>query len=88
MSEQRVPMPATSVAARCGEEGVIVEVKQNFLGNECQSLVRIDPQRFRVLQRRRSIYVTSRKRTARVRSADWKTEWIGKDGTVRADYCK
>nr|XP_033471561.1 zona pellucida sperm-binding protein 3-like [Epinephelus lanceolatus] len=33
MFEQRVPVPADSVAARCGEEGVTVEVKQNFLGN-------------------------------------------------------
>ncbi|KAM9334112.1 zona pellucida sperm-binding protein 3-like [Symphorus nematophorus] len=32
-SEQRVPVPALSVAARCGEGEVTVEVKQNFLGN-------------------------------------------------------
>ncbi|XP_071779909.2 zona pellucida sperm-binding protein 3-like [Centroberyx gerrardi] len=31
--EQRVPVPADSVAARCGEGGVTVEVKRNFLGN-------------------------------------------------------
>ncbi|XP_071320683.1 zona pellucida sperm-binding protein 3-like [Trachinotus anak] len=31
--EQRVPVPADSVAVRCGEGGVTVEVKQNFLGN-------------------------------------------------------
>ncbi|XP_068165562.1 zona pellucida sperm-binding protein 3-like [Antennarius striatus] len=31
--EQRVPTPAISVAARCGEGEVTVEVKQNFLGN-------------------------------------------------------
>ncbi|XP_074483443.1 zona pellucida sperm-binding protein 3-like [Sebastes fasciatus] len=31
--EQRVPVPADSVAARCGEREVTVEVKQNFLGN-------------------------------------------------------
>ncbi|XP_054479995.1 zona pellucida sperm-binding protein 3-like [Anoplopoma fimbria] len=33
MLEQRVPVPADSVAARCGEGEVTVEVKQNFLGN-------------------------------------------------------
>lgn len=31
--EQRVPVPPTSVAARCGQREVNVEVKQNFLGN-------------------------------------------------------
>ncbi|GAA6228474.1 zona pellucida sperm-binding protein 3-like [Lates japonicus] len=31
--EQRVPVPADSVAVRCGEAEVTVEVKQNFLGN-------------------------------------------------------
>ncbi|KAM9836037.1 zona pellucida sperm-binding protein 3-like [Aulostomus maculatus] len=31
--EQRVPVPADSVAVRCGEGEVTVEVKQNFLGN-------------------------------------------------------
>ncbi|XP_060888941.1 zona pellucida sperm-binding protein 3-like isoform X1 [Labrus mixtus] len=31
--EKRVPVPAGSVAARCGEGKVTVEVKQNFLGN-------------------------------------------------------
>ncbi|XP_034533770.1 zona pellucida sperm-binding protein 3-like [Notolabrus celidotus] len=30
---QRVPVPADSVAVRCGEGKVTVEVKQNFLGN-------------------------------------------------------
>lgn len=42
-SEQRVPVPAASVAVRCGEGEVTVEVKQNFLGNGCQLLVWIDP---------------------------------------------
>ncbi|XP_074520735.1 zona pellucida sperm-binding protein 3-like [Halichoeres trimaculatus] len=31
--EKRVPVPAESVAVRCGEGEVTVEVKQNFLGN-------------------------------------------------------
>nr|XP_029134787.1 zona pellucida sperm-binding protein 3-like isoform X2 [Labrus bergylta] len=31
--EKRVPVPAGSVAARCGEGKVTLEVKQNFLGN-------------------------------------------------------
>ncbi|XP_030265200.1 zona pellucida sperm-binding protein 3-like isoform X2 [Sparus aurata] len=31
--EQRQPVPAVSVAARCGEGEVTVEVRQNFLGN-------------------------------------------------------
>ncbi|KAM6957957.1 zona pellucida sperm-binding protein 3-like [Tautogolabrus adspersus] len=31
--EKRVPVPAGSVAVRCGEGKVTVEVKQNFLGN-------------------------------------------------------
>ncbi|XP_070786738.1 zona pellucida sperm-binding protein 3-like [Enoplosus armatus] len=31
--EQRVPVPAASVAVRCGEGEVTIEVKQNFLGN-------------------------------------------------------
>ncbi|XP_070711812.1 zona pellucida sperm-binding protein 3-like [Pempheris klunzingeri] len=31
--EQRVPVPATSVAVRCGEGEVTVEVRQSFLGN-------------------------------------------------------
>ncbi|XP_034073263.1 zona pellucida sperm-binding protein 3-like [Gymnodraco acuticeps] len=31
--KQRVPVPADSIAARCGEGEVTVEVKQNFLGN-------------------------------------------------------
>uniref|UniRef100_A0A665TJT9 Zona pellucida sperm-binding protein 3 n=1 Tax=Echeneis naucrates TaxID=173247 RepID=A0A665TJT9_ECHNA len=31
--EQRVPVPAESVAVRCGERKVTVEVKQDFLGN-------------------------------------------------------
>ncbi|XP_054649527.1 zona pellucida sperm-binding protein 3-like [Dunckerocampus dactyliophorus] len=31
--EQRVPVPADSVAVRCGEGEVVIEVKQNFLGN-------------------------------------------------------
>jgi len=31
--KQRVPVPANSIAARCGEGEVTVEVKQNFLGN-------------------------------------------------------
>ncbi|CAK6962496.1 zona pellucida sperm-binding protein 3-like [Scomber scombrus] len=31
--EQRMPVPADSVAARCGEGEVTIEVKQNFLGN-------------------------------------------------------
>ncbi|XP_073318544.1 zona pellucida sperm-binding protein 3-like isoform X2 [Pagrus major] len=31
--EQRQPVPAVSVAARCGEGEVTMEVKQNFLGN-------------------------------------------------------
>ncbi|XP_023249098.1 zona pellucida sperm-binding protein 3-like [Seriola lalandi dorsalis] len=31
--EQRVPVPADSVAVRCGEGEVTIEVKQNFLGN-------------------------------------------------------
>lgn len=38
-SEQRVPVPAASVAVRCGEGEVTVEVKQNFLGNDGQLLV-------------------------------------------------
>lgn len=46
-SEQRVPVPAASVAVRCGEGEVAVEVKQNFLGNDCQLLVWIDPLCFR-----------------------------------------
>ncbi|KAL3045633.1 hypothetical protein OYC64_013817 [Pagothenia borchgrevinki] len=33
MIKQRVPVPADSIAARCGEGEVTVEVKQNFLGN-------------------------------------------------------
>ncbi|XP_061841411.1 zona pellucida sperm-binding protein 3-like [Nerophis lumbriciformis] len=32
-SEPRVPVPADSVAVHCGEGEVIIEVKQNFLGN-------------------------------------------------------
>lgn len=32
-SEQRVPVPASSVAVHCGEGMAAVEVKQNFLGN-------------------------------------------------------
>ncbi|XP_035485702.2 zona pellucida sperm-binding protein 3-like [Scophthalmus maximus] len=31
--EQRVPVPAHSVAVRCGEREVTVEVRKNFLGN-------------------------------------------------------
>ncbi|XP_077368480.1 zona pellucida sperm-binding protein 3-like isoform X2 [Festucalex cinctus] len=31
--EQRVPVPADSLAVQCGEGEVIIEVKQNFLGN-------------------------------------------------------
>ncbi|XP_063734113.1 zona pellucida sperm-binding protein 3-like isoform X2 [Eleginops maclovinus] len=31
--KQRVPVPAGSIAARCGEGEVTIEVKQNFLGN-------------------------------------------------------
>lgn len=31
--EQQGPVQADSVAARCGEGEVTVEVKQNFLGN-------------------------------------------------------
>ncbi|XP_076021551.1 zona pellucida sperm-binding protein 3-like [Genypterus blacodes] len=31
--EQRVPVPAHTVAVRCGEAEVTIEVKQNFLGN-------------------------------------------------------
>lgn len=83
VSEQRVPTPAASVAARCGEEGAIVEVKQNFLGNERRSLslslsvFPIDPPRPRVLQRRGS----------EACAFGGETEWIGEDGTVGADYC-
>lgn len=33
-SEWRVPVPASSVAVRCGEGMAAVEVKQNFLGND------------------------------------------------------
>ncbi|XP_068446989.1 zona pellucida sperm-binding protein 3-like [Clinocottus analis] len=33
MFEQRVPVPADTVVVLCGEGEVIVEVKQNFLGN-------------------------------------------------------
>ncbi|XP_061745427.1 zona pellucida sperm-binding protein 3-like [Nerophis ophidion] len=32
-SEPRVPVPADSVAVHCGEGEVLIEVKQNFLGN-------------------------------------------------------
>lgn len=35
--EQRVPVPADSVAVRCGEGEVTIEVKQNFLGNGCRN---------------------------------------------------
>lgn len=35
MSNQKVPVPADSVAVRCGEGEVNIEVKQNFLGNGC-----------------------------------------------------
>ncbi|XP_040888564.1 zona pellucida sperm-binding protein 3-like [Toxotes jaculatrix] len=31
--EQRVPVPADSVAVRCGESEITIEVKQDFLGN-------------------------------------------------------
>lgn len=48
-SERRVPMPAASVAVRCGEREVAIEVKQNFLGNDCHLRLRIDPQRFMFL---------------------------------------
>lgn len=33
ITDHRVPVPAASVAARCGGEGVIVAVEQNFFGN-------------------------------------------------------
>lgn len=48
-SERRVPMPAASVAVRCGEREVTIEVKQNFLGNDCHLRLRIDPRRFMFL---------------------------------------
>ncbi|KAK5891212.1 hypothetical protein CgunFtcFv8_018489 [Champsocephalus gunnari] len=33
LKKQRTPVPANSIAVRCGEGEVTVEVKQNFLGN-------------------------------------------------------
>lgn len=48
-SEQRVPVPAASVAVRCGEREVTIEVKQNFLGNDCHLRLRIDLRRFMFL---------------------------------------
>lgn len=42
--DQRVPVPAASVSARCGEEDLTVAVKQNFFGNGRRLFVCIDPQ--------------------------------------------
>lgn len=33
MFEERVPVPADTVVAHCGEGEVTVEVQRNFLGN-------------------------------------------------------
>lgn len=43
MKKQRVPVPANSIAVRCGEGEVTVEVKRNFLGN-----VVFNPQSFKM----------------------------------------
>lgn len=37
-SEQRVPIPADSVTVQCDEGEIIVDVKQNFLGNVSNGL--------------------------------------------------
>lgn len=84
IADHRVPVPAASVAAHCGEAEVAVEVNQNLFGNSSQLFVcLIDPPCLSVLSTWK--HLTCR---GRVRGPDWKIERIVKDGTVGTDCCK
>ena len=96
--EPRQPVPAVSVAARCGEGEVTVEVRQNFLGNGCRFLVWIDLLCFFCFcffvqsctgPLTMASSLLSEKGRVRLEGARiGEIEWNGEDGTLSADYCK